>query len=355
MNEIKKVLFVRTDKIGDVLLTTPCLTILKQNYPDIIIDFLVSQYAAPILKNNPLINKVIIYDEDKTFDGMINLGIKLRQNKYDISFLFFVDLIPALILFFSKIKLRVGPFSKIYSIFLNKRIIQNRSQSKKHEAEYNVDLLKSVFQLKESDLYPTIVLTDNELKEAKNILKQAGYIENLPIIGIHPSGRGSNLLLPKEKYLEIIDYIIKRYKEIVVLITGTDSELKDYEKLYFKNKKIIIPENYNLRDLSALISFCDLFITNSTGPLHIASALNVKTISFFSPVKVTKPVRWGPLYKDKNTPYKILIPKNIKECEKCKMENCPHFNCLSLISNEEIQTEIDSFIIKMIGKENKKQ
>ncbi len=354
MNEIKKVLFVRTDKIGDVLLTTPCLSVLKQNYPDIIIDFLVSQYSAPILKNNPLINEIIIYDEDKTINGIINLAIKLRQNNYDVSFLFFVDFIPVLILFLSKIKLRVGPFSKIYSLFLNKRIIQNRSQAVKHEAEYNVDLLKSVFQLKESNLYPTIKLMDNELKEAKNILKQAGYIENLPIIGVHPSGRGSNLLLPKGKYFEIIDYIIKRYKDIIVLITGTDSELKPYEKQFINNKKIIIPKNYNLRDLSALISFCNLFITNSTGPLHIAAALGIKTISFYSPVKVTKPVRWGPLYKDKNIPYKILIPKNITECEKCKMENCPHFNCLSLISNEEIETEIDNFIIKMLVKENKK-
>ena len=104
---------------------------------------------------------------------------------------------------------------------------------------------------------------------------------------------------------------------------------------------VFLPGDTSLRELISLISLCDLFITNSTGPLHIASALDIKTLSFFSPVRVTKPVRWGPLYKTGGIKYKILVPEEIRECEKCRPDKCRYFNCLSLIPLEKIKKEID--------------
>lgn len=337
---MKKILLVRTDKIGDALLTTPCLKIIKENLPDAQTDFWATAQTAPLFYYNTYVNRVLFINPFKNrLAGCLDMIRRIRNEKYDAAVLFYVDFPSAIILFLSGIPLRIGPFSKIWSLFLNKRIRQRRSRAYRHEAEYNAELVRTAFGFKYGPLYPLIFLHDDEKKKSQE-QKKIKWPAASRIIGIHPSGRGSNLLLPKERYFQIIEYLLT-LKDCGILITGLEDEIKDYRARFGRHTGVFLPGDGSLRELISLISPCSLFITNSTGPLHIASALGIRTLSFFSPVRVTKPVRWGPLYKNSSIKYKILVPEDMKECKKCRPGKCRYFNCLSLIPLERIKNEID--------------
>jgi ADP-heptose:LPS heptosyltransferase len=125
--------------MGDVLLTTPLNAALKQRSPDIEIVWLVRSYTAPLLENNSRIKQIII-----DHGGSIwSLSKSIQQHQFDEVYVVLPRFRYCLAVWLARIPKRIGPWSKWYSIFLNVRINQRRSKSKKHEARYNLDLLQN--------------------------------------------------------------------------------------------------------------------------------------------------------------------------------------------------------------------
>lgn len=328
-----KILLVRTDRIGDVVLVTPTISILRKKYPDAYISMLVNPYTADILKNNPDLDEVIV---EKRF---LTLLEEIKTKKFDITILFFVNLKVAILTLLAGIPVRIGPASKIWSIFLTKRIFQHRSKVEKHEADYNIDLLKVLGITELFRKNPKINLKEEEKARAKKfLLDNYGIEESNFVIGIHPGSRDSAKNWPKEKFAQLSDRIIKEINA-KVLFTGGATEKKLLENIadMMIKKPIILDRQVNLREFIALISQCKIFIANSTGPLHIAVALNIPTVSFHPPIKVCSSKRWEP-YGNGHIVFTPIGP----ECSKCIGKKCVHYDCMDLISVEDVFAQVQS-------------
>lgn len=287
-------LLVRCDRIGDVVSSLPCAQSLKSVYKNSKVYFLTHSYTVDLLKNNPFIDGLICID-DHQFDSIKiskkSLFHRIKALKIDISISLFADKRSTINLFLVGIKTRIGNFSKIYSLLFNYKIKQNRSKSIKHEAVYNLELLKSI-GCKEI-FFPKIYLDIGEKNIATEYLKnKLGYKDSMIII--HPGSRGSGIDWNVNNFLFIANELTSKYK---ILITGSKSEILLYSKLLSNyenlNENNLMSEEKSLREFLGIISNATLFISNSTGPYHCAVALNIKTIGLFSLKRSISPIRWG--------------------------------------------------------------
>src|SRR5574341_1858479 len=137
----EKILIVRTDRIGDVVLSTPVAEVLKQRFPQGKIDFLVAPYTTPILKNNSFIDEIIL-DDNKSVKGFFKLRETLKQRKYNLAVVLHPTLRLAYLLKTARIPIRIGTGYRGYSFLFNQKIYQNRKTVEKHELEYNLDMLR---------------------------------------------------------------------------------------------------------------------------------------------------------------------------------------------------------------------
>ncbi len=288
-----RILLVRTDKIGDLILTTPALMSLKETYLNAYIGFLCRSQSAPILENNPAVDRIIRTDaQGESFWSLVQT---IRMERFDVAIHFYAETRSILITAFAGVPLRVGPFSKVAAILLNCRIAQNRSQVKKHEAEYNLDLAKACGAeriVKKS----VLILTEREKKFGTDQI--SGMIKNparKPIV-IHSGSAGSAKNWPIENYIALAQRLVRELGE-VIFTTGPGEEwiAKKVEMLLNPSIHVFHGEKFGLRDLAVILAGARMVVSSSTGPLHMAVALGTPTCSFYPTTpEVTSSKRWGP-------------------------------------------------------------
>jgi ADP-heptose:LPS heptosyltransferase len=158
---------------------------------------------------------------------------------------------------------------------------------------------------------------------------------------IHPGSGGSAPNLPAEMFSQIVKYLLEKTRDAII-ISGdkTESELIQEISGNTDDERIKqITGAWDLETYAAVISGARLFISNSTGPLHIARAMNIPLLAFYCPAIPCAPERWGPY----NQPDVVITPR-IKPCKSCNLAKCSYGNCLGLISWEMIQPHLDAIL-----------
>lgn len=321
-------LLMRTDRLGDTALSIQCIEALKINYPNSKVIFALKSYTAPLLKNNPFVDEVICIDKYDKKD-LIEL---IKSKKIDISISLFASKEACYLPFSAKIPIRIGPFSKFRSLLFTHKIVQSRSKSEKHEAVYNLELLKPLGINKL--YYPKIYLDEEEKQWAKDFLKSKKISH--PLVILHPGTGGSSKDWSVQNFFILAQKLLMD-KNINILITGSQKELQNYNCVLKDFPKIksenLLSEEIDLRKLFGVISHADCFVANSTGPLHCASALHIPTISFYPMLRVAKPQRWQP-FNSNPLLHNVVTPMDngepLKECFKCT-DKCPYYFCMDSI------------------------
>lgn len=304
--QIKKVLFIRKDNLGDLLLTLPLATLLKQQHPHLSIDFMLPAYTASLAK--------LYADVDQVFMLPANLQAStpayqttlelIKQQKYDMAFIIHTKYVLAKIIFDAQIPLRLGRTERIYSFYFNHWIFQTRKHQRKHELDYNLELIKPFVPLPIREEIPfNFKLSLAAVTKVEQFL-QDHQVTSFTII--HPGSKGSAIDLPLPIYADLIDsYPFPG----AVVITGTVKESSLYQYLATTCRRPLIDATgqFSLEELMCLIQRCDLLISNSTGPLHIARVFNKKLLGFYTTFKPAHPRRWGPYLQEQTH---TLIPAN---------------------------------------------
>lgn len=326
----EKILLVRTDRIGDLILSTPVAEALKQKFPQSQVDFLVAPYTAPVLENNPFINEIIL-DDNRSVKGSLKLREVIKQKKYDITIALHPTLRLAWLLKSAGIPYRIGTGYRGYSFLFNLKHFQHRKTVEKHELEYNLDMLKAL-GLEPQKILPKLYLSPNEKNEADIFLKKMGINDGNVIVLMHPGSGGNALDWPSEKFGELADRLKESYS-VKVLVTGQGNEKILAEKMKSRMKQgfIDLTGKTDLRLLSAIIEKVNLVICNSTGPVHMAAGLGVPTVALFCPIFTASPKRWGP-YGEGHT---VILPP-VPPCKNCSATKCEKGNCMDLITVEEV-------------------
>ena len=301
---MKKILIIRNDKLGDFMLAYPSFALANINSDNTEIHALVPHYTQAMAKNCEWIDKVII-DSGANAGWLKNYSLlkKLKQENYDAVITLFSTTRIGLLTKLAGIPYRLAPATKIAQIFYNHRITQRRSKSLKPEYEYNLDLIKkylndvNIFDY-EIPLAPLLQFNESEMSTLRaDFLKKYNINTDNKLIFIHPGTGGSATNLSLEQYAELIKHLNTADNYTFVITAGPD-EIKYAEKLSYELKNIphiVHPSTEGLVTFSKVIQLCDLFISGSTGPLHIAGALNRPTAAFYQRRRSATPLRWQTL------------------------------------------------------------
>ncbi len=301
-----KVLIVRTDRVGDVLLTTPVGSALRGYFPKVTIHWLVRPYTAPLLEKNPDVEAVHL-DCGQPLSELVQA---IKAEHFDAALVVLPRWRTCWALWRAGVPMRIGPASKWYSLFLTHRLWQHRSWGGKHEADYNLDLLAPLgVSFKR---YSTrFVLTDSERQAARQLLEGHRIRFQKPLVVLHPGSGGSSARWPLRYFTALNDRLQEEGCDVVV----TAGPGENYQTLMIDQVDripvFVAPGSVRLRELGAIFSCANLVVSNSTGPLHMAVALGVPTVSVYSPLPTCHPNRWGPYpaWVEHDEQHTVLMPK----------------------------------------------
>ena len=286
----QRVLVVRPDRIGDLMVTTPVFRAIKQAWPDAHVGALVRAGVAPLLEHNPDVDTIVI-ERDQPLGELVSA---VREGRWDVAVHAFVTPRTVLATWRAGVPERIGPASKWPSLLLTRRIVQQRSHSARHEGDYNLELLAPL-GIKTARVPTRLELTDVERAWGQAQLVALGLDPTRLIVAIHPGSGNSAGRWPLRAFAALADRIAASGSQVVLTFGPGEGELEPAMATAMAARAPVIPAGtVTLRQLAAVIASVQLFVSNSTGPLHMAVAMGVPTVSFYSLTPATTPVRWGP-------------------------------------------------------------
>ena len=311
-NKIRKILIIKPAAIGDVLLCTPVAENLRHNFPDAKIVFLTQKFCKEVLTGNPFIDRILTYDL-KLDNGRCIIR-NIRKQKYDLIIDLFGNPRTAIITFRSGARYKVGYRFNWRSIAYNIKVTPRGGEV--HNVEFNLDSLRALGLEIITDK-PKFYLNPIHHEFAENFFKLNG-LDKSNVIGINPSGTWPTKVWYSEKFIGLIKRLNSKYK--LLLFWGLPNELKEAEKIKSAAGENIylIPET-DLKYMAALQMKCKVFLTNDTGPMHIAWINGVNTAAIFGP---TNPKLQGPLSVNS-----VVILNETLPCLGCnltQLSQCPN-------------------------------
>lgn len=285
------ILLTRHDKIGDFMTALPMAKVLKEQTKHKIV-FLVSKVNVELAKKMNFIDDVIEYSDDS-----FTLISRINKVKPDVSISGYIDFHLGLCLFLAKIPIRIAPATKIAQIFFNNTIKQRRSLVEKTECEYNLDLLLGF----DANLHLKFKtpLVNLDLKKENFVIFHVGF------------GGSSDGNLMLDEYLRLAEEASNK-SEIIFTFGPDDLEIKQQlkSKLNDLSFNILIRDDFkSLWDFALFIGTAKLFVSTSTGPMHLAGLTNTNTISFFGNNLFASSKRWATI-SDKSCQNNFEIPSN---------------------------------------------
>jgi heptosyltransferase III len=325
---LHNILVVRTDRIGDVILTLPTVAALKSNFPDANVTMLVNSYTSILVED---IAGTLLYNRGAKLKPFFEMMREIRKADFDAVVVAHPRFRIALILQLAGIPLRIGTGYRWYSFLFNKRIYEHRKTVEKHEAEYNLSLLKGLGLEISLEPKAKIVISKQEKKIAFDIRQSLGISDTDRLVLLHPgSGRSARDWRP-DRFAGLASELTKLGYQVVITGGKTEETLVNKVTQEAKNNVKSFISTLNLKEFAAFIQTAKLFVANSTGPLHIAAAVGTPVIGFYPPVPVMSPKRWGPL-TDKKT---VFVPDPAL-CPRCKGGECRGNDCMDQISVHQV-------------------
>jgi heptosyltransferase-1 len=342
-----KILVIKPSSLGDVIHALPFLKALKDTFPEALIDWVISRNLKGILEDNPFINELIIFNKDtwknmkrlgKTISEVSSLKKKLQSKHYDIVVDLQGLLRSGLISFFTPATQKIGfadaregsryLYDKKVSVPADMHAVDKCLQVAK---ELGADIRKVDFPL-------------NVNRKAKDKLnKQLGDITDYVVIV--PSARWISKRWPVDSFASLIRKI-----SIPCIISGSKGDRKIAQKIKERARPatekrtergpvVDLCGKTDLKELTALIAGARAVVSNDSGPMHIAAALNIPTIAIFGP---TDPSKTGPYRWQTNKNFKVL--KADVPCSPCRKKKCREFECMSQVKAETVYKSLKTYL-----------
>ena len=334
MPEYKRILVTRTDRVGDVLLTTPALKALRVQFPKSYIAVITRPYTKDILIGNPFIDEVIVYDKygsERNFFKTVLFALSLRKKNFDVAFMLHPTNRVHLIAFIAGIKKRIG-FDRKLSFLLTDTLVHKKQEGKMHERDYTLDAIAQ-FGVAPVDKSLFMPISNESETRIEAFLNANGLSDKDVLVALHPGASCPSKRWHSENFAQLADSLIKECGVKIILIAGPDDISTADEVLgSMKERPVNAAGKTTISDLASLLRRCKLFISNDSGPVHISSALGVPVIALFGRSQPGLGFRrWGP------TGTQDVVVYHDVGCEECLAHNCQKdFSCLKAISVEEV-------------------
>ena len=345
LSENPKILVTRTDRIGDLVLTTPIFKALREKYPKAWIAALVFLEHQEIVQGNPNLDEVILYDKkgsEKNFLGSCLFAQKLRRKKFDLVIHCHGTNRMHWASWFAGIPIRIG-YARRAPWALTQVFPYNKKEGKKQEAEYLFELLEPLgIQLPET-ITPFFPVVDRARRSLENLILFHEIPAGVPWFVLGPSASDETKMWPADRFGELATRLHKEHP-CVFLAIGKREDRPRIENLKRNTKASVfdLSGRLSLGMLGALLEKSAMLISNDSGPVHIATAVGTPVVSIFGRYEPgLGPRRWQPL-GDKA----CVVAKNVSEIPESKRK----FTYIDEITVEEVYQAVHDLRKKGAGK-----
>lgn len=330
--------------LGDLVMATPVLADLRRFYPQAKITAMCQSNVAPVLKNDPHIDALYSY---KRPSGWVQCGQyqtiidEIRHGEYDLGLLLTNSLSSAWWFWRGQVKYRLG-----YAAHMRSWLLSNAYPfPPQRKSQHLVITYKQLLQplgIPLSDTDPHLYLSPDEKQTARELLATHGIISGKSIIlGVNPGAAyGTAKCWLPERFVEVTKEMLASNDNLYVVYFGDQAGAPVVNEIcrQLPNERVVnLCGKTSLRELMALINSCSLFLTNDSGPMHIAAAFGIPLVALFGS---TSDVCTGPYHCGK------VIHKHV-ECSPCYKRVCPiDFRCMKKIEVEEVRLELEALIHK---------
>lgn len=334
--------------LGDVVLTTSAISLLRQAYPNARITMLVKPVVRQAVENNPVIDDVIVFEykaKQNSFHKMMDMVKLIKSRHFDLSISFDRKLRPALLCWLARIPIRVGP-DRVFedkpsrvTILYTKTIPITHDLANTLQAETYQSIIRG-FTGQQDHGRPVFarIMPENE-KKAEALINSLPKREKY--IALCVKGTFPLKTWPKEYFVETVDRLNERYNASFFIVGAPND--REYADEVIAAMHIPVANfcgKTNLVDLAAVLKKSDLFVTVDTGATHIAATTEVPMVTMYG---CTSPNRWHPINPNAH------VLTSDEACCPCtyRADECPSNpkpNCLWNVTPTDVLKECESIL-----------
>ncbi len=345
---VDKIVIKATNWVGDTILTTPAIRLLRRQFPGAKIVCIARPWVMELLIDNRDIDELWREEQTKNPAGVASLIYRLRASNFDLGVIFPNSFYSAFLFWAGGVKHRLGYNRDGRRWLLTEAVPVTNEILKVHQVEYYLNILRSICDVDNAERKLILPVNEQVAVEVKNLLEQAGILSNdrTPFIGINPGAYyGSAKRWLPERFAEVASYLQLKYRAKIVItgtaqerpIANTIVELAQAKQIYNLAGEI------TLRQLIALLSMLDIYITNDSGAMHIAAAVDTPVVAIF-----------GSTDWITTAPYssKAIIVRKDTECAPCLLRECPtDHRCMTAVKVEDVITAVEQQLERYLYKQ----
>lgn len=321
---------------GDVLWTTPMLAALKTAYPEASIGYVVRRNSALVLKHNPHVDRLHIFErEDLPYQAVFLR--RLSGHRYDLSIDVICSMATAIMSIASHAKDRVGFDFKVRKQFYN-HVLSRHEANYGHQVQFYLYALSYLgIDIRDTELVWRV--SDDERECADGIMQELGISGHSPLIGLIPTGGYASKKWSPQRYGEVVRELHRSSNAIAVVFWGSEKERLEAEQIRQGNEAFtfVVPKT-TLREAAAVMDRCDLVLGNDSGPLHVATALRKPVLGLYGPSRPESQGPWG------NKARTVRAPNVMDYC--CREVVCtkPDHPCMNNITVEMVASAAEDML-----------
>lgn len=326
-----KILIIQLRRIGDVIVTTPVIDVLRRQFPDARIEFLVEPAAAPVLDNYPGLDERLVFEKSKFWFWVR----ELRRRRYDWVLDFMNNPRTAQLAWASRAPVRAGFVVPFWSVVYTHRV--PRPKVDVYAVQNKFSLLRSLGVHAPEGVLPRLSVVNFEFEALHAWWSEAGLDKAVERVAVMPKHRHEIRQWPASKFKETLRRLLVKPGRQVVLIGGPDEKgyLDDVAK-DFPGRAWVLPAG-SLHRGAAVLSRCHVAVTNDSGLMHLAVAMGTPTVTIYGP---TSPGSWNP----RQPPHRYIQAEGLA-CLVCHRDRCPYgHECMEWVSPDRVVAETEAIL-----------
>ena len=330
-SNIRRIMIRSTNWIGDAVMTTPAMRVVREKFPKAEIVVVANPLVAQLFEFHPWCDRVLVYDKKgrhKGLRGLLDFAAELRNERFDLAILFQNAIEAAVLAVFARIPKRAGYRTDGRGFLLTHGVAVGEAERRLHHTDYYL-LILARLGLRGENLGLHLESTVEELERARQTLGEGCWI------AINPGAAyGSAKRWIPSRFAEVADRLAEKY-QARILLTGGPGEVeigRDIAAAAGCSPLNLIGQT-SVREMMALLAGCRLMVTNDSGPMHVAAAYGVPLVAVFGPTDHTTT---SPLTDN------FRIVRKEVDCAPCLLRQCPtDHRCMEAITVDDVLSAVE--------------
>jgi heptosyltransferase-2 len=329
---VSSILIRATNWLGDAVMTTPAIGTVRDFFPEARITLMANPLVAEMFLPHPWIDDLLVYDRKslhKGISGRLRMAMELRKRSFDLAVLLPNSLDAALIPWLARIPRRLGYGTDGRGLLLTHKVPLSVRVMTGHQSEYYLAML-AYCGITAGSKPQLLATTDAEDAGAAALLAGAGIAADSMVVGINPGATyGSAKRWYPDRFARVADELARKWGAKVVITGGPgETEIAADIASAMSFPCCNLAGKTGVRELMAIIKRCNFFITNDSGPMHIAAAFDVPLVAVFGSTDNTTTYPLG---------RRVAIVRKPFDCAPCMKRECPiDHRCMTAVTVEDV-------------------